>query len=463
MEINKYMNIYYAAPSWIRNLALSSYGLWQSRTRFSRQFRIWYERLMASQWLSEAEIKNQQMERLTVLLEYAYQHVPYYRRIFDTAGLVPRDIGSIQDLSRLPMLTRDSVASSSDLLCSDNMAEYRPKLVKSSGSTGQKLHFYLPVEIKWAVNTAILWRFYSWAGIKPGDRRATLGARIFSVRPPYWKWNRWENQLLLSSHHLDAKNLREYIDLLHKYRVVFIQGHPSAIAVLAQYIVSEGHTVHMKAIFTTGETVFEEHRAVMMKAFNCDVLDTYGMGESAAAADECPEHAGYHETSEYCIIELEPVGDGLFEIVGTCLLNFAMPFIRYRTRDLVRPMDSSSRCHCGRGLPIKFKRLIGRIDDCLVFDDKTVLPVTVRMFMKPLLLPGENYQVIQLDRHRIHVVLTGKVTMERIGQVRDQLGSFLPQNIKIDVEHVDEVRGTNSKVRNVVSQVHVGTKREVTS
>lgn len=448
-----YMSFYYRLPSWGRSVALTGYGFWQARKRFDREFWTWYESLIKSQWLSASELRSQQMERLAILLNHVCEHVPYYKKAFCKAGVKPSDISSIDDLVKLPKLTRDSVASNLRELCSDNMPEYKPVFTRSSGSTGQKLQFYLPAELRWAVSAAILWRFYSWAGVKVGERRATLGARIFTVRPPYWAWNRWENQLLLSSHHLDSVNLHEYSRLLRKFKISFIQGHPSAIAVLAQHIVSEERPIPMKAVFTTGETVYDEDRAIIKQAFDCDLLDSYGMGECAAAAQECSEHHGYHELSEYCIIELIPADDGLFEVVGTSLLNFAMPFIRYRTGDLVEPIQMTTRCQCGRGLPLKFRKVIGRVDDRLVFPEKVILPVTVRMFMKPLLLPGENYQVVQEDLKTLNVVLTGPVSPTRADHIRTQLSIFMPRQVRINVVHGDEIRGSNNKIRNVVSRI----------
>ncbi|NPV70689.1 MAG: phenylacetate--CoA ligase family protein [Firmicutes bacterium] len=446
--------MYFRLPPFVRNAALSGYGFWQARKRFDRGFMYRYGRLMQSQWRDVGETQQWQMEQLARLLEHACNHVPYYQRVFAEAGISPSDITSVEDLTKIPLLTRESVASRFEDLCSDEMRAYRPVFCKTSGSTGQKLRFYLPSELKWGLGSAVLWRFYSWGGVKPGDRRATLGARVFTVRPPYWAWNKWENQLLLSSHHLYPENLREYCALLRRFRVVFIQGHPSAIRVLAEHVLQEGRPIPMKAVFTTGETIYDDDRVLIEKAFECDVLDSYGMGERAAEAQECAEHAGYHEVSEDCVIEMQPAGNGLYEIVGTSLLNFAMPFIRYRTGDLVQP-TTSAQCKCRRGLPIRFTRVIGRVDDSLIFAGRTVLPVTVRMFMKPLLVPGENYRVIQEDETVVKVELTGSVSALRAARIREEFRAFVPEQVVIEVEHVDDLIGSNNKVRNVVNRLRL--------
>lgn len=444
--------LYYRLPPTARNWALGTYGAWQAHRRFSGEFSVWYESLVKSQYLDQEEMKSSQFQAMRDLLNHAYATVPYYTKLFDQYGVRPDDITSLEDLHRLPTLSRDDVISNFNSLQSSKGKSYRPILMKSSGTTGQKLTYMMPRELKWPFSAANQWRYYSWAGVKLGDRRATLGARIFATRPPYWAWNRWENQLLLSSHHLDKENLHLYAQLIDKFKIDFIQGHPSAIAILAEYLLIEGESLPMKGIFTTGETVYPDDREMIESAFTCKLLDSYGMGEWAAAAQQCSETSGYHEISEACIIELDPLGDGSYEIIGTSLLNYAMPFIRYRTGDIALP-ESDSICKCGRGLPIRVSRVYGRIDDKIVLREKTVLPVTVRMHMKPLLLPGETYQVIQEDFKTIRVLLTGPVDSSRAQEIKMEMMKFLTPNMAVVVEHTAEIRTQRNKVRNVVSKV----------
>ena len=78
-------------------------------------------------------------------------------------------------------------------------------LHSTSGSTGEKLNFYLPYELMNKKNTALIYRFYSMAGVKPLEKRVTIGGKLFTNRPPYWSYNWFENQLIISSHHINKK------------------------------------------------------------------------------------------------------------------------------------------------------------------------------------------------------------------------------------------------------------------
>jgi len=446
------MQLYYGLPPTVRNWAIGAYGGWQAHRRFSGEFSAWHEYLLESQYLDREEIMTSQVQALRDLLSHAYATVPYYTSIFDRYGVRPDEITSLEDLHGLPTLSREDVMTNFNSLQSSIAKSYWPILTKSSGTTGQKLMYMIPRELKWPFSAANQWRYYGWAGVKLGDRRATLGARIFATKPPYWAWNRWENQLLLSSHHLANENLRLYAQLIDRFKIDFIQGHPSAIAVLADYLLMEGNSLPMKGVFTTGETVYPDDREMIENAFACKLFDSYGMGEWAAAAQQCREASGYHEISEACIIELEPLEDGSYEVIGTSLLNYAMPFIRYRTGDIAMP-EPNLMCECGRGLPLRLSKVYGRIDDKIILPEKTVLPVTVRMHMKPLLLPGETYQVIQEDFKTIRVLLTGPVDSRRAQGVKMEMMKFLTPNMAVVVERAEEIRTQRNKIRNVISKV----------
>ena len=129
-----------------------------------------------------------------------------------------------------------------------------------------------------------------------------------------------------------------------------------------------------------------------------------------------------------------------------------MPFIRYRTGDIALP-ESNTMCECGKGLPVKISKIYGRIDDKIVLPERTILPVTVRMHMKPLLLPGELYQVIQEDLKTIRVFLSGPVDSTRAYRIQMEMMKFLSSDLTVLVEHTQGIEKHKNKVRNVISRV----------
>ena len=162
------MDLYYRLPPTARNWALQTYGAWQAYQRFSGKFSVWYETLMKTQYLDVEDIKSSQFQFLKDLLDHAYSTVPYYNRLFNQYGIKPDDVTSLDDFSRLPTLSKEDVVNSFNSLQSSQAGNYQPFLAKSSGSTGLRITYLMPRELKSSFSTANQWRFYSWSGVKLG-------------------------------------------------------------------------------------------------------------------------------------------------------------------------------------------------------------------------------------------------------------------------------------------------------
>jgi phenylacetate-CoA ligase len=437
-----------ASPHPVRTLAVNLYGGRLAIERFRPPFaacRDWLER---TQWWTAEEIEALQQERLTAILAAAREQVPYYRSL---------DVPDVVDLERLPLLTRERLRENRAALVSETAASRRPVRERSSGTTGQQLEFLLPRLLAHSLNYALLYRFYGWAGVRPGDRRVTLGGRLLSPRPPYWVHNRAENQLLLAVAHLNEDTVDAYVDRMRSFAPVFVAAHPSAVAFIAARLRERHETLAVRAVFTTGETLDPAQREDIERTFRCKVFESYGMTESVVAAFECEEHRGFHDAVELGVMELQPHSRDLRAVVGTSLWNDVMPFIRYATGDLVEPAESP-RCPCGRGLPLRFRRVIGRQDDVLSTPDgRTVIPVAVRTLVKPHLDPFETYQVQQLDGRSYRLLLAGPggrqpvLSAARERSLRAALGEVLGSDARLAIDPVEAIETRSLKARTVVN------------
>lgn len=444
-----------ASPYPVRAALINAYGWKLARDRFGGPFQAWLEWLEASQWWRPEEIAAFQQERLRLLLSAAREHVPYYRALPELADL---DVAhcSPSDLARLPLLSKQAVHEHRDELVSEALGDRRVVRDRSSGTTGRRLEFLLPRLLAYTLGSALLYRFYGWAGVRVGDRRVTLGGRVLSRRPPYWVHNRAENQLLLAAEHLNERTVDAYVDRIRAFAPVFVAGHPSVVAFVAERVRRRREGIPVRAVFTTGETLDPAQREDIEAAFRCRVFESYGQTESVVSACECEEHRGFHEAVELGVTELLPDPSGLSEVVGTSLWNDAMPFVRYRTDDLVEPVDAPA-CPCGRGLPLRFRRVVGRQDDVIRdADGRTVLPVAVRMAVKPLLLPFETYQVQQVDRGRYRVLLAGSdgapaLTPGRERALHGTLAELLGTDADLRVEGVERIEASGLKARTVLN------------
>lgn len=446
----------------VRDVAIGLYGFHLKRQRFTPEMYAHIEWLKETERFSLVEIRQLQSDLLVQIVNHAYANVPFYRKQFDDQGIEIGQIQGLDDLTLIPIINKDDIRQNFHEMLAKNINPKDYRLHRTSGTTGEKLIFAISKQHHWLQKTAHMYRFFAWAGIQPLDRRITLGARVISEKPPHWIFNRWENQLLMSIHHLNRQTVDSYLDKCRAFQPVFMQGHPTGITYLAERLLETGQRAPIKAIMTTGETLTDQQRAVIEEAFGCQVFDSYGQGEGLFYAAQCEAHGEYHESSEFGIIELRPQTDqpdGLASVIGTSLHNYAMPMLRYETGDLAAP-STEIQCRCGRGLPLKIKRVIGRIDDRIYLSNNTtdyILPVTVRMNIKPLLKPGQNYQFRQLDldRYRFSLVTPTAISSHELHAFKTTLHKLVGESAQIDFETCERITTSGGKVRNVVSDVSV--------
>jgi len=438
-------------PSIIRSTAVNAYGRVLKQRRFGGKFDSLWNWTQQSQWWAEPEIAEFQGEKLRHLLTSAALQVPYYRRLFAATNFDPATARLPEDLPQLPVLTRETIKRNTTALRVRWPSRWRNVRQFTSGTTGHRLDFWLPKVLAYSLNAALMWRQYGWAGVRRGDRRVTLGGRHFSRKPPFSAYNSAENQLLLSVHCLNARTVDTYVDQLVTFAPAFVQGNPSAISLIAERLAERSLCVPVKAVFTTGETLNDDQRAMIECCFKARVMESYGLGEMVVAAHQCEFGEGFHAAVELGIMEFIESGHaGLKSIVGTSLWNDTMPFVRYQIEDLVEPAPNRE-CRCGRRLPVLFRRVIGRIDDRLHDDDgNVILPVTVRMQVKPHLDPFENYQVRQLTGNAFELWLTAVQRPGKEDRLRSALLSVLGHSAQVSFMYAASIQTQGGKLRNVI-------------
>lgn len=455
--MNKFKNVlmerFYDSPYIIKKMLINLYGYDLAKKRFSGNYKYYSNFFNDTQWWNLSKIEEYQIQKLKGILDIAYKKIPYYKKLFQDYNLSPKSFNSIKDLEKLPITTKEVIRKNFNSFINEDLKKINFIKTSTSGSTGVKFHFFIPKELYFNINCALIYRFYKWAGINRFDKRITIGARYFTNKPPYWIFNKAENQLLFSIHHLEKEIIDIYIDKILEFKPVFIQGHPSGIYYLAKRMLEREKLFSVKAIFTTGETLFRLQRKIIEEAFNTKIYESYGSNESVIAAFECEKHTGFHEASELGIIELKKTNDNsnLYKVIGTSLWNTAMLFIRYEMGDLVE-VSHNKFCSCNRGLPLKIKKIIGRIDEVIFsVEGRLILPVTIRMTIKPLLEAFENYQFQQIGEKEYLLLLEDRVGKERKNIFINTLKKILGDSTKIEVKKVEKIITKVGKIRNVVN------------
>jgi len=452
---------YRASPLFLQNAAVSLYGLASRLMRGGRYFRRLLAELEESQWFSEEEFEALQNEKLAALIRHCYDRVPYYGKLMRDRGLTPEDIRTVSDLEKLPYVTKETLRTRGDEFVAEGARRRRLYVGRTSGTTGTPLVVYRDAH-NVAFEHACIWRHWRIAGMPLWGRRATLrGDPVVPIdqkSPPFWRHNRAESQLVMSSFHLSRRNARYYVEALRAFRPICLQAYPSSAYFLAKTMLDMGERLHIDFVFTGSEPVYAVEREVIEEAFSTRVFDFYGQAERVIFAMECEEHRGLHVAPEYGIIELaepeEPSPPGLYEIVGTSLNNFAMPILRFRTGDLTGEIERG--CPCGRKMPM-IPRIETRAGDMIITPEGR--QVTFAGLTHAFMGLGniKKSQIVQesLDRLRVRIVPGERFTSGDREDVVGSLKSYLGRGMKIDIELVEEIeRDPSGKYRWVVSKVN---------
>lgn len=350
-------------PSW-RRLLLHLYFACAPihSPHLSRQAKLYYEELKRSQWLRSDDLKKLQEAKLRALIQHSYQHVPYYREQLSKRNLSPDDVKTIDDLSKLPTLSRDIVQQNLYFnLLSDNHDKRRILRISSASASGEPFTLFADrhqLEIGWAS----MIRCMEWVGYKFGDRQAT----IIDSATKTTTWGKLQRRLeallsrrlTLSAFRKSTEELREMAVQIAQYKPVFFQGSSESLHLLTSSLASnESETVGPKAIISDGQVLPQNDREAMQQKLSSRVFDKWTCPEFFGIAHECEAHQGHHVMAESYIVELlngdAPVQPGeVGEIVVTDLNNYCMPLIRYRTGERAIAIAANHRCSCGRGLPM---------------------------------------------------------------------------------------------------------------
>ena len=320
----------------------------------------YYFQLRRTQWMSPEQIRELQEARLRALIKHAHRHVPYYREMLDRLGVDPDEIRRLEDLRRLPALSREAVRKNLHFdLISDSHVKRRMLSVSTSGSTGEPLTLYADraqLEMRWASEL----RNQEWTGYRFGDRQARPWS-MHLARPRLQALRDRLDDLLsrrwvFPAVAMSPGDLRDAVRLVRQCRPAVVQGDAAALWLLGSRGEPDARGRGPGAAITSGQTLSSEMRESIEKNFRTKVFDRYGSRGFGTVAQECDVHRGYHVNAESYIVEIvrddgnpaEPGETG--EILITDLNDLSMPLIRFATGD--RGVVTDRPCSCGRGLPL---------------------------------------------------------------------------------------------------------------
>ena len=375
---------------------------------------------------SREQIRQWQSERLAAQVQNVWDNVPLYRERMKEAGLEPGDIQSVDDLHKLPFITKDDLREAYPYGLLARPLEDCVRIQSTSGTTGRRVvAFYTQHDIDlWEDCCA---RAITAAGGTKGDVcHVSYGYGLFTGGPGL---NGGSHKVGCLTLPMSSGNTERQIQFMTDLGSTILCCTPSYAAYLAESIMERGlqEQIHLKAGIFGAEAWTEEMRHDIEEKLGIKAYDIYGLTEISGpgVAFECSALNGMHVNEDHFIAEVinpktgEVLPDGeKGELVFTSITKEAFPLMRYRTRDIC--ILSREKCSCGR-THVKMTKPLGRSDDMLIVKGVNVFPSQIETVLMNKGYPA-NYQIIvdrvnNSDTIEVQVEMTPEMFSDSLGAV----------------------------------------------
>ncbi|MBP9043617.1 MAG: Phenylacetate-coenzyme A ligase [Spirochaetes bacterium ADurb.Bin218] len=422
--------------------------------------------------MPEKKMKELQLERLKWSVRHAYDNVPFYKKKFDEAGFHPDQLKSLDDMRRIPFLTKQDMR---DHYPYGLFAVPLSKVVRvhaSSGTTGNATVVgYTKNDIE--VFSEVVARSLASYGVTEKDIiQVAYGYGLFTGGLGLHYGSEKLGALTVP---ISGGNTPRQLMLIKDFGTTVIACTPSYALNIADYI--EKNMPDFKIEETRlrigvfgAEPWTEAMRQEIEKRLKIDAYDIYGLSEviGPGVSCECSEKSGLHVFEDHFYVEIidpetgEVLPEGeKGEIVYTSLTKEAFPGIRYRSRDITRLYHDS--CKCGRTL-VKMEKVTGRSDDMLIIRGVNVFPSQVEAVLMEV--PGiePHYQIIvdrkgSMDDIEVMVEVNEKVFSDEIKvlnnltkHITDRFRSILGISAKITLVEPQTIPRSEGKAVRVIDR-----------
>lgn len=429
---------------------------------------------MGKYWNEEIEcmehdkMRALQSERLVKQVKHVWDNVPYYRKKMEEKGVTPDDIKGIEDLHKLPFLSKADLRDAYPFgLLAKPLSEC-VRIHSTSGTTGKRVvAFYTQHDLDlWSDCTARA--ITAAGGTKDDVVQVCYGYGLFTGGAGIDGGSHKVGCLTLP---MSSGNTERQIQFMEDLGATIICCTPSYAAYIGETIKKMGKTpddFKLKAGIFGAEPWTEEMRREIEKSLGIKAFDIYGLTEISGpgVAFECEAQSGMHVNEDNFIVEIidpetgEPLPEGTKgELVFTSITKEAFPLLRYRTRDIC--VLTREKCSCGRTL-VKMAKPMGRSDDMLIIRGVNVFPSQIETVLVKLCKTTPNYQIIvgrenNTDTFEIRVEITDEMwgdTIRSIEELERKIGqemlSVLGIKAKIRLVEPNSIPRSEGKAKRVI-------------
>jgi len=376
------------------------------------------------------EMQKLQSEKLVRQVQHVWDNVPYYRALMEEKGVTPADIHGIEDLHKLPFLSKADLRDAYPYGLLAKPLKDCVRIQSTSGTTGRRVvAFYTQHDVD-------LWEdccaraIVAAGGTNEDVCQVAYGYGLFTGGPGL---NGGSHKVGCLTLPMSSGNTERQIQFMQDLSATILCCTPSYAAYIGETLKEQGVTpdqIPLKAGIFGAEPWTEEMRRGIEKTLGIKAYDIYGLTETTGpgVSFECSEQTGMHINEDHFLAEIidpdtgEVLPEGSKgELVFTSLDKEAFPLLRYRTRDIC--VLSRKKCSCGRTL-IKMAKPMGRSDDMLIIRGVNVFPSQIEAV---LLKEGyePNYQIVvdrvgNTDTFDVNVEMTAEMFSDTVSGITEQ-------------------------------------------
>ena len=377
---------------------------------------------------SREQILAWQNERLVKQVKHVWENVPYYRKKMEEKGVTPEDIKSVDDLHKLPFITKADLRDAYPYGLMGKPLKDCVRIQSTSGTTGKRVvAFYTQHDID-------LWEdccaraIVAAGGTNEDVCQVSYGYGLFTGGPGL---NGGSHKVGCLTIPTSSGNTERQIMFIQDLQATILCCTPSYAAYIGETMKEMGLTpdqIPLKAGIFGAEAWSEEMRQDIQNTLGIKAYDIYGLTELSGpgVSFECSEQSGMHINEDHFIAEIinpdtgEVLPEGeKGELVFTAITKEAFPLLRYRTRDICTL--TRKKCSCGR-THVKMSKPMGRSDDMLIIRGVNVFPSQIETV---LLKAGyqANYQIIvdrvnHSDTLDVQVEMTPELFTDNVGKIK---------------------------------------------
>ncbi len=373
------------------------------------------------------EIKKLQSEKLVKQVKHVYENVAYYRNLMDEKGVKPEDIHGIEDLHKLPFLTKADLRDAYPYGLLAKPLDECVRIQSTSGTTGRRVVAF------YTQNDVDMWEdccaraIVAAGGTKQDVCQVAYGYGLFTGGPGL---NGGSHKVGCLTLPMSSGNTERQIQFMTDLNATILCCTPSYAAYIGETLKEKGYKpedIPLKAGIFGAEPWTEEMRRGIEETLGIKAHDIYGLTETSGpgVSFECCEQTGMHINEDHFLAEIIDPDTGEVlpegekgELVFTSLDKEAFPLLRYRTRDIC--VLSRKKCSCGRTL-IKMAKPMGRTDDMLIIRGVNVFPSQIETV---LLNEGyqPNYQIVvdrvnNTDTFDVNVEMTPEMFTDKMSDI----------------------------------------------